>query len=106
MTMPRAMRRLRIISGRLRRSGQAAWRLGVSIREYRELQARRTLAELRDVGPDLKWYGWPQTLQGSVRLRTAREVTLKRSVSQVTLHPRLCINVRPMFLDVVKNVDC
>jgi predicted transcriptional regulator len=29
--------------------GQAAWRLGVSIREYRELEAGNTLAELEDV---------------------------------------------------------
>lgn len=34
--------------------GRAAWRLGVSIREYRELEARRPLAELRDLGPDLQ----------------------------------------------------
>jgi hypothetical protein len=27
--------------------GQAAWRLGVSIREYRELEGRRLLTELR-----------------------------------------------------------
>jgi hypothetical protein len=39
MTTPRAMRRPRIIRSRLRGSGQAAWRLGVSIREYRKLEA-------------------------------------------------------------------
>jgi hypothetical protein len=33
--------------------GQGAWCLGVSIREYREIRGRRSVAELRDVGPDL-----------------------------------------------------
>jgi hypothetical protein len=33
--------------------GQAAWRLGVSVREYRELD-RRSITELRDVGRDLQ----------------------------------------------------
>ena len=32
----------------------AAWRLGVSVREYRELEAGDAVAELRDVGPDLQ----------------------------------------------------
>ena len=34
--------------------GQAAWRLGVSVREYREIEARRALAERGDVQPDLR----------------------------------------------------
>jgi hypothetical protein len=33
---------------------EAAWRLGVSVRGYREIEAGEPLAELRDVGPDLQ----------------------------------------------------
>lgn len=34
--------------------GQAAWALGVSIREHREIEAGRSITELRDLGPDLQ----------------------------------------------------
>ena len=36
------------------RECQAAWRFGVSVREYREIEAGDPLADLRDVGPDLQ----------------------------------------------------
>jgi hypothetical protein len=38
----------------LLRMREAAWRLGVSVRGYREIEAGEPLAELRDVGPDLQ----------------------------------------------------
>ena len=41
--------------------GQTAWRLGVSIREYRELEAGRALAERGDIPPDMRAVRWPQT---------------------------------------------
>ena len=44
---------LSTIGGR-RAVGQAAWELGVSVREYRELEAGTRFSELRDVGPDLQ----------------------------------------------------
>ena len=34
--------------------GQAAWQLGVTVREYGELEAGTSITELRDVGPDLQ----------------------------------------------------
>jgi hypothetical protein len=45
--------------------GQAAWRLGVSIREYRELEAgaRWPTFEIWVC----KLYGWPQTFVGTAR---------------------------------------
>jgi predicted transcriptional regulator len=45
--------------------GQAAWRLGVSVREYRELEAgeRSPSVETRD--RICKLFGWPQTFGGS-----------------------------------------
>jgi hypothetical protein len=47
------MRRPRIISGRLRRSGQATWLLGVSVREYRELVAGARSPSFETWDPDL-----------------------------------------------------
>lgn len=40
---------------------QVAWRLGLSVREYRELEAGRSITDIRDVGPHLQAVGWPQT---------------------------------------------
>jgi predicted transcriptional regulator len=34
--------------------GQVAWRLGVSVREYRELEAGERSPNVRDVGSDLQ----------------------------------------------------
>jgi hypothetical protein len=49
---------------------QAAWRLRLSVPEYRELEARRSLTDLRDVGPDLQ----------AVRLATNLLTRLDRGV--------------------------
>jgi transcriptional regulator with XRE-family HTH domain len=39
--------------------GQAAGRLGVSVREYRELEAGARTPSFDTWGPDLQLYGWP-----------------------------------------------
>lgn len=44
--------------------GRAAWRLGVSVREYKAIEGRRAVAELRDVDRICKLFGWPQTFVG------------------------------------------
>ena len=41
--------------------GQAAWRLGVSIREYRELEAGARSPSFDTWDRICKLYGWPQT---------------------------------------------
>jgi len=41
--------------------GQAAWRLGVSPREYRELEAATRSADFATWDAICKLYGWPQT---------------------------------------------
>ena len=55
--------------------GQAAGRLGITVREWscRELETRRPLAELRDVGPGSASYsaGPRRSLQGEERPVTA-----------------------------------
>jgi hypothetical protein len=45
--------------------GQAAWRLGVSIREYRELEAGAPWPDWETFDRICKLYGWPQTFVGS-----------------------------------------
>ena len=45
--------------------GQAAWRLGVSIREYRELEAGARSPNLETLDRICKLYGWPQTFVGT-----------------------------------------
>jgi predicted transcriptional regulator len=43
------------------RVGQVAWRLGVSIREYRELEAGERYPTFETWYRMCKLYGWPQT---------------------------------------------
>jgi predicted transcriptional regulator len=45
--------------------GQAAWQLGVSVREYRELEAGKRSPSFETVGPDLQAIRRPQTFIGS-----------------------------------------
>jgi hypothetical protein len=52
--------------------GQAAWRLGLTVREYRELEARRALAERGDVQPNLQ----AVRLAADVRRRSEVIVTM------------------------------
>jgi hypothetical protein len=46
--------------------GQAAWRLGVSIREYRELEAGAQAPSFETWDRICKLHGWPQTFVGSL----------------------------------------
>jgi hypothetical protein len=46
------------------RECQGAWRFGVSLPEYRGLEARREIVHIRDVGRICNLYGWPQTFVG------------------------------------------
>jgi hypothetical protein len=41
--------------------GRAAWELGVSIREYRELEAGTRMSDWETFDRICKLYGWPQT---------------------------------------------
>ena len=41
--------------------GQAAWRLGVSVREYRELEAGARSPSFETWDRICKLFGWPQT---------------------------------------------
>jgi DNA-binding XRE family transcriptional regulator len=41
--------------------GQAAWRLGVNIREYRELEAGERAPNFETWDRICKLFGWPQT---------------------------------------------
>ena len=41
--------------------GQVAWRLGVSVREYRELEAGGRSPNFETWDRICKLYGWPQT---------------------------------------------
>jgi len=45
--------------------GQAAWRLGVSLREYRELEAGACSPNLETWDRICKLLGWPQTFTGA-----------------------------------------
>ena len=42
--------------------GQAAWRLGVSVREYREIEAGERWPSWDVRSPSTRLFGWPQTL--------------------------------------------
>jgi hypothetical protein len=45
--------------------GQVAWRLGVSIREYRELEAGIRWPSWETFDRICKLFGWPQTFSGT-----------------------------------------
>jgi len=47
------------------RECQAAWRFGVSVREYRELEAGKRAPTFETWDRICKLYGWPQTFVGS-----------------------------------------
>jgi DNA-binding XRE family transcriptional regulator len=49
--------------------GQVAWRLGVSIREYRELEAGASWPNWETWDRICELYGWPQTFATGVRSR-------------------------------------
>jgi hypothetical protein len=49
--------------------GQVAWRLGVSPREYRELEAGERTPDFETWDRICKLYGWPQTFIGPVPQR-------------------------------------
>ncbi len=51
--------------------GQAAWRLGVTVREYRELEAGARAPSFETWDRICKLYGWPQTFVGRGASRTA-----------------------------------
>jgi DNA-binding XRE family transcriptional regulator len=44
--------------------GRAAWRLGVSVREYREIEAGARVPSWETWDRICKLYGWPQTFVG------------------------------------------
>jgi predicted transcriptional regulator len=44
--------------------GRAAWRLGVSVREYREIEAGARVPSWETWDRIRKLYGWPQTFVG------------------------------------------
>ncbi len=45
--------------------GQAAWRLGMSVREYRELEAGERSSSFETWDRICKAFGWPQTFATS-----------------------------------------
>jgi DNA-binding XRE family transcriptional regulator len=47
--------------------GQAAWRLGVSIRTYREIEAGERWSNWETWDRICKLYGWPQTFASARR---------------------------------------
>ena len=51
--------------------GQAAWRLGVSIREYRELEAGERSPNFETLNRICELHGWPQTFVGTFGQSTA-----------------------------------
>jgi predicted transcriptional regulator len=44
--------------------GRAAWELGVTIREYRELEDGKRMPDWETFDRICKLYGWPQTFAG------------------------------------------
>ena len=46
------------------REGEAAWRFGVSVREYRELEAGDRFPDSDTWDRICKFYGWPRTFVG------------------------------------------
>jgi transcriptional regulator with XRE-family HTH domain len=47
------------------RESRAAWRFGVSVREYREIEAGDRTPSLDTYRRISELYGWPQTFVGS-----------------------------------------
>ena len=47
--------------------GQAVWRLGVSVREYRELEAWQRWPNWETFDRICKLFGWPQTFVGETQ---------------------------------------
>jgi transcriptional regulator with XRE-family HTH domain len=47
---------------------RAAWLIGVSVREYRELEAGERMPSLEVYRRISELYGWPQTFVGQVRM--------------------------------------
>jgi hypothetical protein len=47
------------------RMAEAAWRFGVTVREYRELEAGERWPTFETWDRICKLYGWPQTFVGS-----------------------------------------
>jgi DNA-binding XRE family transcriptional regulator len=47
--------------------GQAAWRLGVSVREYREIEAGARAPSFETWDRICKPFGWPQTFASGIR---------------------------------------
>ena len=45
--------------------GEAAWRLGVTVREYREIEAGERVPSWETWDRICKLYGWPQTFVGT-----------------------------------------
>jgi DNA-binding XRE family transcriptional regulator len=53
------------------RECQAAWRFGVSVREYRELETGTHSPSFETWDRICKLYGWPQTLVSATRVSRA-----------------------------------
>jgi len=51
--------------------GQAAWRLGVGVREYTELEAGACSLSFDTWDRICKLFGWPQTFVGQADLRSS-----------------------------------
>lgn len=49
--------------------GQAAWRLGIAVREYRELEAGERWPDGEKFNRICELYGWPQTFASGIRRR-------------------------------------
>jgi DNA-binding XRE family transcriptional regulator len=47
--------------------GQAAWRLGVSVREYREIEAGERIPSWETFDRICRLFGWPQTFASGIR---------------------------------------
>jgi predicted transcriptional regulator len=48
--------------------GQAAWRLGISLAEYRRLEAAETWPDWETFDRIERLFGWPQTIVGSAQV--------------------------------------
>jgi hypothetical protein len=46
---------------------RAAWLIGVSVREYREIEAGERMPDFETWDRVCKLYGWPQTFERSTR---------------------------------------
>ena len=54
------------------RECQAAWRFGVTVRKYRELEAGERFPDLDTWDRISKLYGWPKTFVGRERVASNR----------------------------------